>query len=150
MITINQVTEEDPTGNRKRIVYMKGAAERIIARCTNILNKEGEKVPLTDEIRAAVMRQQEDFGRAGQRVLACAQRFLEDPAQLTEDYTFSSTEDGHGESRFNFPVDGLTLLGLLAIMDPPRPEVAGAIQRCRTAGARGDGNWRSSVHCGGN
>jgi sodium/potassium-transporting ATPase subunit alpha len=36
----------------------------------------------------------------------------------------------------NYPIDGLTFLGMAAIMDPPREDAALAIQQCKTAGIK--------------
>ena len=63
----------------------------------------------------------DQFARDGLRVLAIAQREL--PAQI-EDYSAEIIEKD------------LTFLGLIAMMDPPRPEVSKAVEECHTAGIR--------------
>jgi magnesium-transporting ATPase (P-type) len=64
----------------------------------------------------------ERYASQGMRVLAVARRRLPDGARPPE-----RREDAEGE---------LCLLGLVALFDPPRPEVPGAVASCHTAGIR--------------
>jgi calcium-translocating P-type ATPase len=100
-------------------VDVKGAPESILPRCTAIAAAAGPRLldePGRAEVRAATDR----FADEGLRVLAVAQRRLggEIPA---------SREEAERD---------LTLLGLVAMIDPPRPEVADAVVRCHRAGIR--------------
>ena len=105
---------------RREMAYVKGAPQETLDLSTSSLNS-GKKVPLTDEIRKKIMEVNDQFARDGLRVLAIAQREL--PAQI-EDYTAEIIEKD------------LTFLGLIAMMDPPRPEVSKAVEECHTAGIR--------------
>ncbi len=67
------------------------------------------------------MKVNDQFAREGLRVLAVAQRKL--PETIVE-YTPDTVEED------------LVFLGLIAMMDPPRPEVAEAVEKCHTAGIR--------------
>lgn len=64
-------------------VYMKGAPERILNRCSKILHN-GQEVDFTDELRAKVAKANSDFGKLGERVLAAAFCDL-DPAKYPAD-----------------------------------------------------------------
>ena len=88
--------------------------------CTHILVNE-QSQPLTEEIRNEVLAANDDYSRRALRVLGLAMREL---PPRTGPYTPDSVESD------------LTLLGLMAMMDPPRPEVEQAVQVCRKAGIR--------------
>jgi Ca2+-transporting ATPase len=105
---------------RREMAYVKGAPQETLDLSSSSLNS-GKKEPLTKEIREKIMAVNDQFARDGLRVLAIAQREL--PAQI-EDYSAEIIEKD------------LTFLGLIAMMDPPRPEVSKAVEECHTAGIR--------------
>jgi P-type Ca2+ transporter type 2C len=78
-------------------------------------------VPLTNQLRAEILEVNDDYARGALRVLALARRDL--PLR-TGSYTAESIEQD------------LTFLGLMAMMDPPRPQVEKAVQTCREANIR--------------
>ncbi len=95
------------------VAYVKGAPEVVLAACRDILMASGTKV--LD--REAMAETAQALAEQGYRVLAVAQRrFAAIPEVLEE------TEQA------------LTLLGLVALIDPPRPEVNAAVKECRAAG----------------
>ncbi|MGZ5309739.1 MAG: cation-translocating P-type ATPase [Solirubrobacterales bacterium] len=102
-------------------VDAKGAPEALLPLCTAAA-ADGATRPLDTERRSRIEATVDDYARHGLRVLAVAARRL-DPA------------DGIPERREQAERD-LTLLGLVAMVDPPRPEVAGAVERCHAAGMR--------------
>lgn len=123
MITINKVADQ---GNNFR-VCMKGAPERVMDRCTSIMTKDG--VHPFDEAAKAVINEQLAFMmERGERVLGFAKVDL-DPREYPADYEFD-TED------VNFPMSGLTFVGLMALLDPPREAVPNAVATCQTAGVK--------------
>ena len=106
----------DPRGGQ--VVYLKGAVERVIERCTHGLTEDGAEGSID---RDRIHREAEALAAQGLRVLAFAQKRLSNPqARLT-----------HDDVR-----DGLTLIGLQGMMDPPRAEAVTAVRRCRRAGIR--------------
>ncbi len=117
MSTIHQ------TSPRERVAYVKGAPKEVLALCTRVLNN-GQERALDDGTRAQIVAANDEFARAGLRVLAVAQRSLPAQAASLSAYTSDVTERE------------LTFLGLLAMMDPPRPEVVTAVDKCHTAGIR--------------
>jgi len=82
---------------------------------------DGEEKTANRQFLNSVMAANDEFARTGLRVLAVARRKL--PADIKE-YTVESVEKD------------LTFLGLLAMMDPPRPEVTSAVEECSHAGIR--------------
>ena len=101
-------------------VNVKGAPEAILSRCTAISAADGSPRLLDDATRAHVHATTGRFADEGLRVLAVARRRLGD------------TVPAHREEAER----DLTLLGLVAMIDPPRPEVAAAVARCHRAGIR--------------
>ena len=103
-------------GDGRRIVYMKGAVEKVLARCTAALDAGGAPVALD---AAAAHAQVNELAGAGLRVLAFARADL--PA-------------GQDHLHHKDVAGGLTFLGLQAMMDPPRAEAIDAVKACQTAG----------------
>jgi len=98
--------------------YTHGAPERILELCETVCDRDGLR-PLTDADREALHARIFDWGGEGYRVLAIARHALAADAD-----TADNTEHD------------LALLGLVAISDPPRTEVAVALERSRNAGVR--------------
>ena len=103
-------------------LFAKGAPEEIIERCTRILTIHGER-SITAADRAQMLEAAAVMADDALRVLALANSRL-------ETYAAGDTNDGDLIER------DLTLLGLAAMQDPPRPEAREAIHRCRQAGIR--------------
>jgi magnesium-transporting ATPase (P-type) len=113
---------------RGDVAFVKGAPREVLQLCTHILI-HGEVRLLTAELRAEVMAANDDYARGALRVLALARREL--PVRPTG----PSAPAGRAYSIERIEND-LTFLGLMAMMDPPRPEVAEAVRVCRQAGIR--------------
>jgi magnesium-transporting ATPase (P-type) len=99
------------------LVYVKGAPEQVLGMCDRELSLGADR-PLQGDYWS---RHIDAAALAGMRVLALAVR----PA-----------EQGSRELTYRDVEGGLTLLGLVGIMDPPRPEAIAAVGRCRSAGIR--------------
>jgi potassium/sodium efflux P-type ATPase len=108
------------TWQEGRLAFVKGAPREVLQLCTSI-QKEGEIVALDEQTRAAILATNDDFARSALRVLALASRTLPERSGA---YSPENVEQG------------LTFLGLAGMMDPPRPEVAQAMQVFRSAGIR--------------
>ncbi len=96
-------------------ICLKGAPETVLARCDRQRVGEGEQ-PLDPEHWHALL---DAMARDGLRVLALAEKRMGDDQARLE----PAMVEG-----------GLCLLGLVAFIDPPRPEVPDAIAACRSAG----------------
>ncbi|MCX7682901.1 MAG: cation-transporting P-type ATPase, partial [Anaerolineae bacterium] len=106
------------------IAFVKGAPREVLQCCTHILIN-GTVQPLDHALRAEILAVTDEYARNALRVLALARRTLDDPAvPRAGTYTPEWIERD------------LTFLGLVAMTDPPRPEVAGAVQKCHDAGIR--------------
>ncbi len=102
------------------VQYTKGAPDVIIDRCAYYL-KDGKPVPMTAEYKAEILAANNAMADKALRVLACAEKnYTEAPAE----YSPESLETE------------LCFIGLCGMIDPVRPEVKVAIERCREAGIR--------------
>lgn len=117
---IDYSREKAGSGNQKRIAFIKGAPKEMLESCVSIM-AEDKIFDLDDELRARILEVNDQFAREGLRVLAVAQRKL--PENIQE-YSPEKVEEQ------------MTLLGLVAMMDPPRPEVADAVKKCKSAGIK--------------
>lgn len=68
-------------------VFLKGAPERILSRCSKVL-MNGEEVEFTEELRAGVNQANKDFGASGERVLAFARYRLPGDKYPKDSYEF--------------------------------------------------------------
>ncbi|MFA6328654.1 MAG: calcium-translocating P-type ATPase, PMCA-type [Candidatus Micrarchaeia archaeon] len=103
----------------KRIAFVKGAPERVFSRCKKIMLQAGE-ADLSPKWRKKMAGDAQSMCEDGMRVLALAYR----PVGKKGKYTAQNTERD------------LVLVGLVAMEDPPRPEVPNAIALCKSAGIR--------------
>jgi len=99
------------------VAYTKGAPEAVLARCTTA-RRNGQVAPLDNTYRQTVQGTIEQLESEAWYVLALAQK------EVTSAEAMDSAEQG------------LTLLGLQAMMDPPRPEAADSIAQAHSAGIR--------------
>jgi Ca2+-transporting ATPase len=100
------------------VSYVKGSPQELLGRCSSV-SWDGADIPFTEDHRRLVTAANDQLAGEALRVLAVARRQLDTdrPAQDVAEHD-------------------LTLLGLAAMMDPPRPAVAAAVAACRDAGIR--------------
>ncbi len=103
-------------GDGRRLVYLKGAVEKVLARCTAAAGTDGAPAALDAD---AINRQVDALAADGLRVLAFAR---------------GTPPDGTDSIGHDDVAGGLTFLGLQAMMDPPRPAAIAAVAACHRAG----------------
>lgn len=102
------------------LMFTKGSPELTLERCTHI--QVGHEIePLTSQQRSQILEQNNQMAGRGLRVLGFANKLLKE-----------LPPEGSEETSEN----GLTWLGLVGMLDAPRPEVRDAVARCRSAGIR--------------
>ena len=101
-------------------LHVKGAPESVLARSTSC-RRGGTTTPLDDGLRAVIGAEVQRLARRGLRLLAVADR------EVAQDRVECEREDLECDLRF---------LGVVALLDPPRPEVADAVSLCHQAGMR--------------
>lgn len=100
----------------ERVIHVKGAPEVVLGMCSRLVTADGE----TELDGDAWQQQVKDLSNRGVRVLAVAEKPAGDQADL-----------GDGDVG-----DGLALLGLVGLLDPPREAAIEAVAKCRSAGIR--------------
>ncbi len=103
-----------------RIAYVKGAPEKILALSKYRLEGTNE-LPLGEDDRQSVIRANDAMAKDAMRVIATA--YINLPADLED------LEEGHIR-------EGLVLVGLSGMSDPPREEAREAVRLCREAGIK--------------
>lgn len=109
-----------------RVAYVKGAPKEVLELCTRT-RRNGKIMEIDAETRSNIMAANDRYARNGLRVLAVASRELSDDAGLPRNLSGYTPELVERE---------LTFLGLVAMVDPPRPEVSKAVEKCHHAGIR--------------
>jgi magnesium-transporting ATPase (P-type) len=100
-----------------QVLYCKGAPEVVLARCARVA-MDGGSVEFSSDLAITFRAAAEAMAEKGLRVLAFAWR------ELPESFALAGAEAE------------MTLAGLIGLEDPPRPEVAAALQKCRDAGIK--------------
>jgi Ca2+ transporting ATPase len=108
-------------------LLVKGAPESVIERCSKVLLPSGV-TELTSQLRQKLADVQLAYGQKGLRVLALA--YVDE-----QDGDASHYKTDRAEDYIKFE-QNMTFVGLVGMLDPPRPEVRDAIAKCKTAGIR--------------
>ena len=124
----------------RNTLFVKGAPESVLPRCTSLRLDDGTVVRMTDEWRSALRTQFEEMARRPLRCLALASKDsglgpLADVSRPGELPPRAATLLGD-PANFMEVEQGLTFEGMAGIRDPARPEVADSIAQCRKAGVR--------------
>lgn len=99
-------------------LYTKGAIDVLLARSTHVLTREG-KVPMTPEWKERISRVNMELSMEGLRVLSFAYR------ELPENHTLTLDDE-----------KDFTFIGLISMIDPPRPEAIQAVADAKRGGIR--------------
>ncbi len=121
MATFHEMTGQD--GRPVVRCYVKGAPDVLISRGGSYRDPDGTLQQVTDENRHLALEANDRIAAAGERVMVVAQRDFD-----------ASTFDRDGDLLSQ--VQDLTLLAMVGIVDPPRPEAKAAIAECKSAGIR--------------
>ncbi|KAJ6546503.1 Ca-transporting ATPase [Mycena vulgaris] len=113
--------------NGSGALFVKGAPESVLERCVSV-QVDGNTLPLTPEMRSSILQKTVSYGAGGLRTLALAYVNVQDI-----DSAHYQSESSKDYSRFE---QNLTFVSLVGMLDPPRPEVRGAVANCRAAGIR--------------
>ena len=100
---------------RGNVMYLKGAGEVILPRCSSYLAGDGRVLPMTGDMRRKIQQQALDMAGRALRVLAEAK---------------AECDEFQPESR------ELVFLGLAGMIDPPREEAREAVRKCAEASVR--------------
>uniref|UniRef100_A0A9L0I543 Sodium/potassium-transporting ATPase subunit alpha n=1 Tax=Equus asinus TaxID=9793 RepID=A0A9L0I543_EQUAS len=121
------IHETDDPSDKRFLMVMKGAPERVLEKCSTIM-VNGQEQPLDDSTAEAFHTAYMELGGLGERVLGFCHLYL--PAdKFPETYSFDV-------DTVNFPTSNLCFVGLLSMIDPPRSTVPDAVTKCRSAGIK--------------
>ncbi|NPV62578.1 MAG: HAD-IC family P-type ATPase [Methanotrichaceae archaeon] len=119
MATFHNMTSEQ--GAPVVRCFVKGAPDVLIARAGSYLMPQGQVLAATDENRRLAFAENDRMARAGERVMVVARRDF-DPRSFDPKGSLIDL------------INDLTLLAMIGIVDPPRPEAKAAIAKCKSAG----------------
>lgn len=100
--------------NENKIMYAKGAPERIIDKCTHVIIKD-EIIKINDTVKKSILNANDSMAQAALRVIAAAYKEIGTADSILKE-------------------DRLVFIGLAGMIDPPREEVKDSIIECRMAG----------------
>ncbi len=106
--------------NGKFVQFTKGAPDEILKGCTHALIN-GKSVEITEDIKASIINTNKNMADRALRVLAAGYKILENAPTVYESDVLER---------------GLCFIGMVGMIDPIRPEVKAAIEKCRFAGVR--------------
>ncbi|KAK6049017.1 hypothetical protein COOONC_13478 [Cooperia oncophora] len=109
------------------LLVMKGAPEKILKACSTLLH-EGNEKEKDKKFEDDFTRAYETLGGFGERVLGFCDLEM-DPEKFPKNFVFDTENP-------NFPLTNLRFLGLMSMIDPPRPGVPQAVQLCQSAGIK--------------
>ena len=114
------MTTVHKTENGEIIQFTKGAPDEILKICTTA-TINGKEVRLTDELKNDILKANKNMADKALRVLAVATKRL---PGVPDSYEANHLEND------------LCFIGMVGMIDPVRPEVKSAIDKCRLAGIR--------------
>ena len=128
------VIKQQKAGHASYRLYVKGAAEILLAKCTRIITGRSlvPIVPLGEDDSATIKGVIDKYASQSLRTIALVYRDFPDWAPA--EFTRSTVDDPSGDPQMGDLFRNMTWLGVMGIMDPIRPGVLKAVQDCRTAG----------------
>lgn len=128
MTTIHEAGSRVKGHGSRVIAYVKGAPKETLSLCTYIY-KNGKGIELAGRERDEILKQNDLMASKGLRILAAAYK------EGVKGQGSRDKEEGQKYTAEEVEND-LIFLGLIAMNDPPRPEVKDAVSMCRKAGIR--------------
>lgn len=114
-----------------RLLTIKGAPDRLLDRCKYYIGRTGASHLLTEAAKAKIEAAQAEYSARGRRVLLLAHKTLSRSSLKSSPLSSAFEKEMTDQAKA-----GLTLVGLVAIQDPPRPEIPDVVQTLRGAGIR--------------
>jgi len=109
-------------------MYVKGASESVIERCTHI-RVGTQTIPMTSDLKKEMLTLVHQYGTGKDTLRCLALGCIDNPPNKND----LDLEDAR---KFIGYEQNITFVGVVGMLDPPRTEVKDAIQRCRNAGIR--------------
>ncbi|XP_027200292.1 sodium/potassium-transporting ATPase subunit alpha-1-like [Dermatophagoides pteronyssinus] len=129
-ITVHDISQFEPHAKHKYLICLKGAPEIILKLCRSVVLQE-QCLKLKTETKQDLDSVCSFFASMGERVLAFSEYYTNDYKSFLDTKDDKKTLGEKFLDEMNF-----TLLGVMSLIDPPRPEVPDAVEKCRQAGVR--------------
>lgn len=113
------------------LLTIKGAPDVLIGRCTKYTSSDGEALLLDDVTRAKIEEIKNRWSSQGRRVILLARKVVPIEQIRTLHSSIQFEDEVMHHARF-----GLTLVGIVGIVDPPRDEIPSVVSILRGAGIR--------------
>ncbi|KAH7030773.1 uncharacterized protein B0I36DRAFT_373954 [Microdochium trichocladiopsis] len=128
--TLSEVEASSWQGN-DTLLTIKGAPDVLIGRCGYYTTSSGETKPFDADIRASFENQKNLWSSQGKRCILLARKIVRQSSIKNHTGTSGFEDEMNEHSK-----SGLTLVGLVAIVDPLRPEIREVVETLRGAGIR--------------
>eukprot|EP00928_Gymnodinium_smaydae_P037130 TRINITY_DN25819_c0_g5_i1.p1 TRINITY_DN25819_c0_g5~~TRINITY_DN25819_c0_g5_i1.p1 ORF type:complete len:1039 (+),score=284.02 TRINITY_DN25819_c0_g5_i1:96-3212(+) len=126
----------DPA-TKENVLYVKGAPEMVVARCSKVMLPDGRIEDLSPAWKTAIDSQIQAMAKGALRTIGFAIK-TDLQSQNLHNYDGDAKHPGHkalaDPSNFVKIEDDMTFVGMVGILDPPRPECRAAIKECFVAG----------------
>ncbi|KAL1647738.1 hypothetical protein SLS58_002539 [Diplodia intermedia] len=127
----NALFDNDNPKPEDQVLMIKGAPDILLPRCTRFMDYEGHAQPLTESDRHFLEEAKNIYSKQGKRVILLAQKIL--PKHVSG----LSVESAQYENAIMDEANrGFLLIGLVAIVDPPRDEIPEVVKTLRGAGIK--------------
>lgn len=128
MLTMHPLETNEAKENES-LILVKGAPDILLPKCSSYWSYESDAIKTLDEAaREKFSSLQNRLSENAERVILLCQRRYSPKASLHSNFL--------GEELVDNCMNGLTIVGVLGILDPPRPETASTVASCRKAGIR--------------
>ncbi|OJD35701.1 h k atpase alpha [Diplodia corticola] len=114
-----------------QVLMIKGAPDILLPRCTRFMDYEGHAQPLTESDRCFLEDAKNVYSKQGKRVILLAQKVL--PKHVSG---ISNESAQYENAIMDEASRGFLLIGLVAIVDPPRDEIPEVVKTLRGAGIK--------------
>ena len=113
------------------LLTIKGAPDVLIGRCTKYITMEGDAKVLDNAARAKIEEIKNTWSSQGRRVILLARKTV-----CKEQIRAMPTSSQFEDEVLHHAREGLTLVGIVGIVDPPRDEIPSVVKILRGAGIR--------------
>ncbi|EHK43835.1 hypothetical protein TRIATDRAFT_131293 [Trichoderma atroviride IMI 206040] len=128
MLTMYKIPTESQATNEFQ-VFVKGAPDVLLPSCTAYWSRKSKCVmPLDGPAKVAFKEYQDKLSKNAERVIVLCMK------SMTVDESIGT--NSFGDEVTSRATEDLTVVGILGITDPPRPETLSTVQECRRAGTR--------------
>jgi Ca2+-transporting ATPase len=121
------------TDSEEDKLFVKGAPNLLLERCTHVKTRDGNIVSLTLHLRDEI---DSTIDSIGNKALRCIGLALSTPPKTLHREGGTYAEILKDSSQYESIETGLTFVGMVAIRDPPRDGVKESIHQCKQAGVR--------------